>query len=162
MERGGADLSPLGLDKAVENYWRKFLGPHRHWFCSGSPWVAEKMGKVQWRQNGHNTRLFRFPSSRMDAASTPEFFTAKLDPSGQQCDAWTNQPLLYSLEAGSIPWPSSCRNGTCRTCLGQLKSGRVRYEIEWPGLTTEEMEAGCVLPCVAYPQSDVVLQDPEN
>ena len=98
----------------------------------------------------------------MAAASSPEFFTAQLDPSGEQCDAWANQPLLHSLEAGRIDWPSSCRNGTCRTCLGQLKSGRVRYEIEWPGLTTEEMEEGCVLPCVAYPASDVVLQDPEN
>lgn len=162
MGRCHADLSPSGLDKAVENCKRKFPRPHQHWFCWEQPWDAEKMGNLQQRQNGHNTRLFRFSLSGMDAALTPEFFTAKLEPSGQQCDAWTNQPLLFSLEAGSIPWPSSCRNGTCRTCLGQLKSGSVRYEIEWPGLTTEEMEAGCVLPCVAYPQSDVVLQDPEN
>jgi hypothetical protein len=34
----------------------------------------------------------------------------------------------------------------------------VRYEIEWPGLSTEEMTAGCVLPCVAHPCSDVVLR----
>ncbi|MHB1113882.1 MAG: 2Fe-2S iron-sulfur cluster-binding protein, partial [Acidovorax defluvii] len=36
--------------------------------------------------------------------------------------------------------------------------GSVRYEIEWPGLSTEEMAEGCVLPCVAYPVSDVELQ----
>lgn len=107
-------------------------------------------------------RLFCFLLVGMAAASSPEFFIGKLDPSGQQYDAWANQPLLHSLEAGGIDWPSSCRNGTCRTCLGQLKSGRVRYEVEWPGLTTEEMDAGCVLPCVAYPESDLVLQDPEN
>jgi ferredoxin len=34
------------------------------------------------------------------------------------------------------------------------------YAIEWPGLTPEEKAEGCVLPCVAYPASDVVLQGP--
>lgn len=92
---------------------------------------------------------------------TPDFYTAKLDPSGQQCDAWADQPLLHSLEAGSIAWPSSCRNGTCRTCLGKLKSGSVRYAIDWPGLTREEQDEGYVLPCCAYPQGDVVLEDPQ-
>ncbi len=97
----------------------------------------------------------------MSAAPAPELFTAKLEPSGQQCDAWGEHTLLDSLEMGSIVWPSSCRNGTCRTCLGQMKSGKVHYKIEWPGLTTEEMEDGYVLPCCAYPESDVVLLDPQ-
>lgn len=95
------------------------------------------------------------------SAFTPDFFIAKLQPSGQQCDAWADQTLLQSLEAGSLQWPSSCRNGTCRTCMGKLHSGSVHYKIEWPGLTSEEMQEGYVLPCCAYPQSDVVLQDPE-
>ena len=47
---------------------------------------------------------------------------------------------------------------TCRTCIGQLVEGRVRYDIEWPGLSPEEKAEGCVLPCVAYPESDIVLQ----
>ncbi len=85
------------------------------------------------------------------------FFTART-AAGEQCDAWPDQPLLVSLEQGGIAWPSSCRNGTCRTCIGQLVEGQVRYEIEWPGLSAEERAEGCVLPCVAYPQSDVVLQ----
>ncbi len=91
------------------------------------------------------------------------FYTAliaKADgtPTDAQCDAWPDQPLLQSLEAGGIDWPSSCRNGTCRTCFGQLVSGAVHYKIEWPGLTAEEKAQGCVLPCVASPVSDVVLQ----
>ncbi|MDZ7863222.1 2Fe-2S iron-sulfur cluster-binding protein [Acidovorax sp.] len=86
------------------------------------------------------------------------FFTARIEPDGAQCDAWPEQPLLVSIEQGGIDWPSSCRNGTCRTCIGQLMEGRVRYDIEWPGLSPEEKAEGCVLPCVAYPESDVVLQ----
>ena len=85
------------------------------------------------------------------------FFTART-AAGEQCDAWPDQPLLVSLEQGGMAWPSSCRNGTCRTCIGHLVSGSVRYAIDWPGLSAEEHAQGCVLPCVAHPTSDVVLQ----
>ena len=89
--------------------------------------------------------------------STP-FFAASVSPGGNQFDAWAHQPLLISAEQGGIDWPSSCRNGTCRTCIGQLERGKVRYEIEWPGLSAEEKLEGYVLPCVAHPCSDVVLR----
>ncbi|MBY0454849.1 MAG: 2Fe-2S iron-sulfur cluster binding domain-containing protein [Burkholderiaceae bacterium] len=88
------------------------------------------------------------------------FFTARTAQGAQQCDAWPEQPLLVSLEQGGIAWPSSCRSGTCRACIGQLSAGRVRYAMDWPGLSPEEHAGGCVLPCVAYPVSDVVLDMP--
>jgi ferredoxin len=88
------------------------------------------------------------------------FFNAHIAPDGGSFDAWREQPLLDSLEQGGLQWPSSCRSGTCRTCIGQLVSGQVRYEMAWPGLTAEEKAGGCVLPCVAYPMGDVVLKDP--
>jgi ferredoxin len=93
----------------------------------------------------------------MSSTEAPPFFIASVAPSGQQFDAWSNQPLLLSLEQGGLDWPSSCRNGTCRTCIGQLVQGRVRYEIEWPGLSAEEKLEGYVLPCVAFPCSDLTL-----
>jgi ferredoxin len=74
----------------------------------------------------------------MAATDTPLFYTAVVEPGAQQVDAWTNQPLLMSLEQGGVDWPSSCRNGTCRTCIAQLVEGEVRYEIDWPGLSAEE------------------------
>ncbi|MCB1979065.1 MAG: 2Fe-2S iron-sulfur cluster-binding protein [Burkholderiaceae bacterium] len=86
------------------------------------------------------------------------FFTARVQPEDACCDAWPTQALLLSIEQGGIDWPSSCRNGTCRTCMGHLVAGKVRYAIDWPGLTAEELKAGCVLPCVAYPVSDVTLE----
>jgi ferredoxin len=88
----------------------------------------------------------------------PALFIARIEPDDQQFDAWSNQPVLASLEQGGLDWPSSCRNGTCRTCIGRLESGEVRYEIEWPGLSTEEKQDGYVLPCVAHPCSDLVLR----
>lgn len=88
----------------------------------------------------------------------PTWFIATAAHEGLQVDAPDNQPLLLSLEQGGSNWMSSCRNGTCRTCMGQLSEGSVRYAIEWPGLSSEEMEEGYVLPCVAHPCSNVVLQ----
>lgn len=85
------------------------------------------------------------------------FFTARIEPAGQQVDAWPQQSLLLSLEQGGVNWPSSCRNGTCRTCIGKLQRGAVRYEIEWPGLSAEEKADGYLLPCVAFPCSDLSL-----
>ena len=97
-------------------------------------------------------------STVMSPAGSTAFFTASVSPGGNQFDAWADQPLLISAEQGGIDWPSSCRNGTCRTCIGQLEQGKVRYDIEWPGLSAEEKQDGYVLPCVAHPCSDVVLR----
>lgn len=94
----------------------------------------------------------------MTAPDTPALFAARTEPDDLQVDAWSNEPLLIALEMGGSNWPSSCRNGTCRTCIGQLQSGQVRYAVEWPGLSAEEQAEGYVLPCVAYPCSDVQLR----
>lgn len=88
------------------------------------------------------------------------FFNARIEPDGGSFDAWREQTLLDSLEQGSLQWPSSCRSGSCRTCMGHLISGQVHYKMAWPGLSAEEKAEGCVLPCVAFPLSDVVLKDP--
>jgi ferredoxin len=93
---------------------------------------------------------------------TPPLFTARIQPHGVEADAWSDQSLLESLEQGGIDWPSSCRNGTCRTCIGHLVQGKVRYVVEWPGLSAEERAQGCVLPCIALPESDIVLSIEHN
>ena len=97
--------------------------------------------------------------SKSATPAQPALFTARTEPEDGQYDAWSNQPLLPSLEQGGSRWPSSCRNGSCRTCIGRLVQGEIRYEIEWPGLTQEEKAEGYVLPCVAFPCSDVVLRE---
>jgi hypothetical protein len=34
----------------------------------------------------------------------------------------------------------------------------VHYRIEWPGLSADEKREGYILPCVAYPDSDITLE----
>ncbi len=81
-------------------------------------------------------------------------------PDGAPFDAPAGQPLLLSALQAGLFLDSSCRNGTCRTCICRLASGQVSYRIEWPGLSAEEKADGYVLPCVAYPASDLVLLPP--
>ncbi len=88
----------------------------------------------------------------------PLRFQARLSPGGQQFEAPADLPLLLAAEAAGLLLDSSCRNGTCRTCVCRLDAGRVQYRIAWPGLSAEEKAEGFILPCVAYPESDVVLQ----
>jgi ferredoxin len=56
---------------------------------------------------------------------------------------WTcaaGESVLESAERAGIELLSSCRSRTCRSCLCRLVSGRVRYRIEWPGLSREERQ----------------------
>ncbi|MBO9513394.1 MAG: 2Fe-2S iron-sulfur cluster binding domain-containing protein [Variovorax sp.] len=85
---------------------------------------------------------------------------ARVEPGGFHFEAEAGRTLLQSAEAGGVELPSSCRNGTCRTCLCRLVSGRIRYRIEWPGVSAEEKAEGWILPCVAEPLGDVTLDVP--
>ena len=89
----------------------------------------------------------------------PESFTITLESSKVQWQCAKDETLLHSAERQGIALPSSCRNGTCRTCLLHTKSTQFAYALEWPGLTLEEKLQGDTLSCVALPQSDVCIED---
>jgi ferredoxin len=91
---------------------------------------------------------------------TDPVYSARLLPDGEPFDAAAGQPLLQSALQAGIFLESSCRNGTCRSCICRLASGQVSYRIEWPGLSAEEKADGYILTCVAYPASDLVLLPP--
>ncbi len=88
------------------------------------------------------------------------FFRVSILPGAWTYSADGARSLLLSAEEAGIVLPSSCRNGSCRTCLSQLRSGSVRHLVEWPGLSLDEKKAGWILPCVAVPLEDVELEAP--
>jgi ferredoxin len=90
-------------------------------------------------------------------SDAPHFHVTLL-PHGEHFEARADESLLKAGLRALATMRSSCRNGTCRTCLCRLEAGTIAYEIEWPGLTREEKAEGLVLPCVARPLSDVVLR----
>lgn len=81
-------------------------------------------------------------------------------PLGASFLAPEDATLLQALEAAGVDAPSSCRNGTCRTCICRLQAGSVAYTIEWPGLSFDEKREGYILPCVALARSDLVVDLP--
>lgn len=85
----------------------------------------------------------------------------RVEPLGRTFEAPADLSLLEAAGFAEIRLPRSCRNGTCRTCMCRLVSGRVAYRIEWPGLTKDEKAEGLVLPCVAVAETDLVLVVPD-
>ncbi|CAM9607341.1 unnamed protein product [Hapterophycus canaliculatus] len=67
------------------------------------------------------------------------------------CDAETT--LLEAAMDAGLELPSSCMSGSCLTCPGKLVSGSVDQS---EGVLEEEQtEAGFLLTCISYPESDV-------
>jgi ferredoxin len=96
--------------------------------------------------------------ARPATESGSEPYTVGLQPSGLHFAAAAETTVLAAASEARIALPRSCRNGTCRTCMCRLLSGTIAYRIEWPGLSAEEKAEGWILPCVAYAQSDLVLE----
>jgi ferredoxin len=89
--------------------------------------------------------------------------TITLQPAGWTFTADAGATILQAAERAGIELPSSCRNGTCRTCICRLAdgapaAGRVRYLVEWPGLSVEEKREGHILPCVAVALDDLAIE----
>ncbi|CUI58389.1 2Fe-2S iron-sulfur cluster-binding protein [Achromobacter xylosoxidans] len=87
-------------------------------------------------------------------------FAVLLQPSGWRFDADADTSVLAAAQAAGIKLPSSCRNGTCRACMCQLRAGAVRYRIEWPGLSRDEKDEGWILPCVAHATAPLEILSP--
>jgi ferredoxin len=87
-------------------------------------------------------------------------FELRIEPLGVCLKAAADQPLWTTARDAGVALPKSCRNGTCRICMCRLISGQVTYRIDWPGLSADEKREGFILPCVAYPASDVVIEAP--
>jgi ferredoxin-NADP reductase len=100
----------------------------REAFVCGPAGLLEAMS-ARWKRDGDPERLhvehFQ-PDARVGDGERGQGGTIDFCSSGVQACSDGEQPILIAGEEAGVELPYGCRMGICHTCVGRLRSGRVR------------------------------------
>ncbi len=86
-------------------------------------------------------------------------FEVTIDGSGKTFQVREGENILVAALRQGVMLPYSCKNGTCGSCKGVLKSGEVHYPFHPPlALEKSDFADGYALMCQAEPIEDLVIQ----
>jgi ferredoxin-NADP reductase len=107
------------------------------------------------------TQINAPPAAAASSAVTPspqgsKHYEITFAATGRSVTANGSHSLLEMAEAEGIGIPSSCRSGVCQACRTRVAEGDV--DCQSSVLDPDDRAEGFILPCVSWPQSDVVLE----
>ncbi len=115
-------IGPADLDRLCPD-WRE-----REAYVSGPGEMLDAFTE-RWRSEGDCDRLHleRFqPKLGLGQAGEGEGGAIKFVMSGCEAESDGHKPILVAGEEAGLDLPYGCREGICHTCVGELRSGRVR------------------------------------
>lgn len=86
-------------------------------------------------------------------------FKTRLTSTGQEFTVPANDTVLKAALAAGVPWPNSCRVGSCGTCRCRLVAGKIKPLNDFSYVLNEsEMSDGYILACQTALRSDVEIE----
>jgi ferredoxin-NADP reductase len=143
-------IGPADLDRLCPD-WRE-----RDAYVSGPSEMLDAFGE-RWEADGDARRLHieRFqPKLGLGLAGEGEGGEIKFLMSDAEAKSDGHTPILVAGEEAGLELPYGCREGICHTCVGELRSGRVR-DLRTGKVYGQEGEM--IRTCISAPEGPVEI-----